>query len=261
LELTITAAREFDASAAAGASCYLLPRTLASVTWRIEAVWDSSGQRIGKWAETPNLAPILAEVAAQPNWIANGQRVMFFVEVAGGAPEGSIRFDDTHPRWRYGGNPGIRPARLVVNETYYDAFWGKELLCRPTPTSVEVNVIPHATTLFVVDWGTSPGALTKSTPIAAASSASPAQMSLAGLTPGTRYHYRLRYRTPLGLIWQTAPTRSFITLPLAAWIRRWRRRSCIAPWATGSRVSSSTTACYGCTNATRWSARFACTWG
>jgi hypothetical protein len=215
LDVVITAALQLDIDSFPGPSRYLTPRTQASAIWHIDAAWDSSGQRIAKWAETPNLSAILAEVAAQPGWIANGHRIALFLEVTGGGADRFVRFDDTHPRWINGGNEGIRPARLIVNETYHDAFWGKELLCRPKPTSVEVNVIPHAATLLAVDWGTSPANLVNTTPIVAAGPESPAQIALAGLSPATRYYYRLRYRPPISGQWQLGDTHSFVTIPPA----------------------------------------------
>ena len=214
-DVVITAALSASPDTASGAARFLLPRTVASVTWRIDAAWDSSGQREAKWAETPSLAKIVNEVLALPGWNGSPRKIGFFLEVPGLTGERCVRFDDTHPRWPFGGNEGIRPARLIINETYYDAFWGKELLCRPTPTSVEVNVIPHTTTLMIVDYGTSPGMLGSHSASVAADSATPAQILLAGLTPDTRYYYRLRFRPPASVTWQQGPVHNFLTLPLA----------------------------------------------
>jgi hypothetical protein len=104
---------------------------------------------------------------------------------------------------------------MIVNETYYDAFWGKELLCRPTPTSVEVNVIPHAPTVLIVEFGTSPGSLGSQTAAVIGDSTTPAQLLLSGLTPDTPYYYRLRFRPPASVIWQFGSVHRFVTLPLA----------------------------------------------
>ncbi len=214
LEVTITAALDFDDLVPPGAARFLLPRTTTSATWTIPAAWDSSGQRIAKWTETPDLSAIVEEVLAQPGWAAGPKVLAFFLEPAGGtSPERFVRFDDTHPRWPTGGNAGMEPVRLRVNETYHDAFWGQELLCRPTTTSVEVNVIPHLPTLLAVDWGASPGNLPNQTSIVAADPTTPAQIRIEGLSPDTRYHYRLRYRPAAGSTWETGPERTFLTLP------------------------------------------------
>lgn len=215
LDVVITAALSANPDSVPGASRFLLPRTVAQVAWHIDAAWDSSGQREAKWVETPNLWKIVQEVVAQAGWNGSPREIGLFLEVPTPGGERCVRFDDEHPRWPAGGNPGIRPAQLIVNETYYDAFWGKELLCRPTPTSVDVNVIPHTTTIMLVEFGTSPGSLTSQTPIVVGDSATPAHLRLTGLAPDTRYFYRLKFRPPNGLSWQLGPTHSFVSLPPA----------------------------------------------
>jgi len=54
----------FDPLSAVGLPRFQLPRTSSNIIWSIPAAWDSSGQRIAKYQETPNLAPLLAEVLA-----------------------------------------------------------------------------------------------------------------------------------------------------------------------------------------------------
>ncbi len=214
LEVTITAALDFDDLVPPGPARFALPRTTASVAWTIDAPWDSSGQLIAKWRETPDLSAIVEEVLAQPGWATGPKVLAFFLEPAGGAsPDRFVRFDDTHPRWPTGGNAGMEPVRLRVNETYHDAFWGQEMLCRPTTTSMEVNVIPHLPTFLHVEWGTSPGSLPNQTTVLLADSATPAQIRMEGLAPDTRYHYRLRYRPSTEATWATGPVRTFLTLP------------------------------------------------
>jgi hypothetical protein len=214
LDVTISAALSASPDSVPGAARFALPRTQTRLTWSISVPWDSSGQREVKWVETPNLARIVEEVIAQPGWNGSARKLGLFLEVDTLGGERCVRFDDTHPAWPQGGNAGVGPARLIVNETYYDAFWGKELLCRPTPTSVELNVIPHRVTLMLADYGTSPGSLGSSTPMGVGDHTLPIQLHLTGLTPDTRYYYRTRFRPPNSFVWQMGPTRSFVTLPL-----------------------------------------------
>lgn len=215
LEVTITAALAFDPGVPPGAARFGLARTQAQVQWTISAAWDSSGQLIGKWAETPDLSPLVNEVLADTAWAAGPRVLAFFLEPQGGAgADRFVRFDDTHPRWSLGGNAGMRPARLIVNETYHDAFWGKEMLCRPTPGSMTVNVIPHVPTELYVEWGASPGPLSGTTATVTADPDSPAEITLPGLAPDTRYDYRLRFRPAGGTTWDTGDTHTFLTLPV-----------------------------------------------
>ena len=215
LAVTITAAVAFDSGVPPGPARFALARTQASVVWNIPAPWDSSGQLIAKWAETPDLSAVVNEVLANPAWPTGPKVLAFFLEPTSGGAASFVRFDDTHPKWPSGGNAGIEPARLILNETDYDAFWGKEMLCRPTPASVGINVIPHRTTLMFVEWGSAPGTLDHQTTPVAADPDTPAQIVLGGLTPDTRFWYRLRYRRAEALVWQSAPLRSFVSLPEA----------------------------------------------
>ena len=82
LEVTITAALEFNPAVPPGAARLAFPRT-ASVSWQIPTAWDSSGQKIAKWVETPNLAPIVEEVMSQSDWEEGGRILFFYLEAPG----------------------------------------------------------------------------------------------------------------------------------------------------------------------------------
>jgi hypothetical protein len=192
-----------------------LQRTQEHVDWFIPSVWDSSAQRIAKYAESPDLSPIINELLAQTGWDASPHEIVLFLEATQDVTLGNvIRFDDTHPPFELGGgNAGILPARLHVNETYHDALQGRELLCRPTPTSVQVNVIPHRETTFYAEYGTSPGVFDRTTSMVTRERGEKADILLDGLTPDTRVWYRLRYQAAEEVEFRTGPTHSFVTLP------------------------------------------------
>jgi hypothetical protein len=154
LTVEISAALVLDPLATPAADRFTLPRTNAKVTWSITAAWDSSSQKIAKWEETPDLSPIVNELLDQADWDTSPLVMCFFLERVPSAGDNVVRFDDTHGQFWNGGNPSIEPARLIVAETFRDAFWGRELLCRPKPYSVEVNVIPHVDADAYVEWGT-----------------------------------------------------------------------------------------------------------
>jgi len=212
LSVSITAAKSLDPLSVTGIDRFFLPRTDASVLWNISAAWDSSGQRIAKYEETPNLAPILNELVGQKGWDGSGQSVVLFLEVVGASGNNFVRFDDLHGQWP-GGNPGVRPARLIVNETYYDAFWGKELLCRPRIGGVDVNIIPHAETDAYVEWGTDGVSFPFATSIATVPAQSAAHFAMTGLGTDLPYFYRLRFRPAGGGSYAAGEVHRFRSMP------------------------------------------------
>lgn len=214
LTVRITGARTLDPLAAGGATRFALPRTTSSVLWTIDAAWDSSGQRIAKYAQTPDLAPILNELLAQTGWNAGPRDAVLFLEVESALGDAVVRYDDTHGRYWNGGNAGIRPARLIVNETFRDGFRGKALLCRPEPTSMTVNFIPHEATEAFVEWGTDGASFPGSSGSVVVPADSAHEFTMAGLLPDTEYHYRLNVRPAGGGSFDPGPTRSFLTLPV-----------------------------------------------
>ena len=212
-DVAISGALALDPLAATGAARFALPRTGTTATWRIDEPWEHSGQRIAKWRESPDVATIVAEIMAQPGWDTGPRVVALFLEVPDPVPSAHVAFDDTHPRWQNGGNAGIAPARLVLAKTPLDAFWGRELLCRPTPRSVEVNVIPHRPAEAYVEFGASAASMPRATALVSGDSATGIQMRLHDLSPDTRYSYRLRYRFPGDAAFAAGPVRAFVSLP------------------------------------------------
>jgi hypothetical protein len=221
LTVEISAARELDPLSYSGIARFGLPRTAATVNWSIPAAWDSSGQLIAKWDETPDVSAIVNEVVAMSGWDTSPKTIAFFLELGAATGDNFIQFDDTHPRWPQGGNEGIRPARLIVNQSYYDAFWGKELLCRPGPYSMQMNIIPHKDTKAYVEWGTDGVAFPRVVPSVTIPGGTEYTFFMGeiagnpGLISNTKYYYRLRYRPVVGSpVFSMGPVRSFVTLPL-----------------------------------------------
>lgn len=214
LTVQVTAANVLDPLATSGSARFSLPRTSSAVFWTVSAAWDSSQQAIAKYAETPDLSPVLNEVLAQSGWDAGPKDVLLFLEVFSAVGDNVVRYDDTHGSFA-GGNAGIDPARLIVSESFRDAFWGKELLCRPRPTSVEVNVIPHVAAEGRVEWGTDGITFPSSTANTVIPGQTAHQFLIDGLSPDTRYYYRLQVRPAGSGAYQPGPVRSFVSLPVA----------------------------------------------
>jgi hypothetical protein len=212
LTVQITGAKSLDPLSVSGIDRFFLPRTSASILWNISAAWDSSGQRIAKYEESPDISPIVNELVAQKGWDGSGQAVVLFLEVVGATGNNFVRFDDVHGSWP-GGNPGVRPTRLIVNESYHDAFWGKELLCRPRIGGVDVNIIPHVATDAYVQWGTDGVSFPSSSAVANVAAKASANLAITGLQTDTPYFYRLRYRPSGGGAYATGQTHEFRSMP------------------------------------------------
>ena len=213
LVVSISAALDLDPFSVVGSARFALPRTTANVVWSIPAAWDSSGQRIAKYEETPNLAPIINEVIAQPGWDAGTKDIALFLELSSSFGDNVVRFDDTHSAYWNGGNAGLRAPRLRIHESYRDAFHGKEILCRPKPNSTHVNVIPHANTDAFVEWGTDGVGFPNTTTTVYIPAGAVYEFAMSGLLPDSEYFYRLNVRPAGGGAFQPGPVRSFLTLP------------------------------------------------
>ncbi len=98
--------------------------------------------------------------------------------------------------------PGARAAEITFSAT--------ELLCRPTATSVTINVVPDAEIELYYEYGTSSGDYTAQTGTTTATAGEPCNVTLGGLTANTQYFYRMQYRTP-GDSWVARPEHSFWT--------------------------------------------------
>lgn len=214
LTVEISAALDLHPLATVGAARFGLPRTSATVSWTIAAAWDSSGQQIAKYEETPDLSPIINEVLAQSGWHLGPKEILLFLELSSGFGDNIVRFDDTHGAFAGGGNAGIQPPRLRVSETFRDAFHGKELLCRPKPMSMGVNVIPHVNTDAYMEWGTDGVSFPNTSPTISIPGGNAYVFTMNGLTPDSEYFYRLRARPTGGGTFQAGPVHSFLTLPV-----------------------------------------------
>ena len=87
-----------------------------------------------------------------------------------------------------------------------------EFLGMPTGNSIVLNVGFGSDQEAFVEYGTSPGSYVGSTPVQTyPAAAGPAEITLGGLAPNTRYFYRLRHRPAGGGIFLARGERSFHT--------------------------------------------------
>jgi hypothetical protein len=106
----------------------------------------------------------------------------------------------------------IAPA-LPVGEAQASGgatFTAKELLCRPTDTSITVNVIPSSSGYVYFEYGTTSGSYSDHTNTVMLTSGTPADVVMQGLTPNTRYYYRMVSSSD-GVNWGYGDEHSFYT--------------------------------------------------
>lgn len=90
-------------------------------------------------------------------------------------------------------------------------FTAEELLGKPTDTSITINIVPASTIEYHYQYGTVPGVYTGQTENAIATGGQPHEIVISGLSPNTRYYYRMRYHVPGEQDWVQRPERSFWT--------------------------------------------------
>ena len=72
-------------------------------------------------------------------------------------------------------------------------FTGGELLGKPTDTSITINIVPASTIEYYYEYGTSSGSYTEQTSPVTATGGQPHEVVITGLSPNTRYYYRMVY--------------------------------------------------------------------
>lgn len=85
------------------------------------------------------------------------------------------------------------------------------VLGRPTATSIAASVLADAGTDIYLEYGTSSGTYSLSTPTATATGTYPVAIELSSLSGNTRYFYRARYRSAQDTTYKAEPERSFET--------------------------------------------------
>jgi hypothetical protein len=103
------------------------------------------------------------------------------------------------------------PATVVEAQASGEVtFAATELLGRPTDTSITVNVVPSANGQVYFKYGTATGVYTSQTSTAALISGTPTEVVIQGLTPNTRYYYRM-VSSENGIDWVDGDEHSFQT--------------------------------------------------
>jgi hypothetical protein len=90
-------------------------------------------------------------------------------------------------------------------------FTGKELLGRPTSTSVTINVAAERDLEVYFEYGTEAGSYAAQTPVATHAGGTPFETLLDGLASDTRYYYRMRYRAAGAEVFEAGEEHTFHT--------------------------------------------------
>ncbi len=83
-----------------------------------------------------------------------------------------------------------------VNAAATITFTGGELLGKPTDTSIAINIVPATTIEYHYQYGATSGVYTGETANVTATGGQPHEVTIEGLTPNTRYFYRMQYHAP-----------------------------------------------------------------
>jgi uncharacterized protein (TIGR03437 family) len=88
---------------------------------------------------------------------------------------------------------------------------GQEMLGQVSPSCININVAFDQDMQVYVQYGNASGAYTATTSSQTASAKVPLNIPLTGLTPNTRYYYRLQYRAPSNAAFTARPEHTFVT--------------------------------------------------
>ena len=87
----------------------------------------------------------------------------------------------------------------------------REMVARPTDRAATILIFPDSAVTAYCEFGTAPGAYTRSTSEVQCPAGTPQSFLLEGLDAGTRYFYRLRFRPAGAAQFDAAAERSFRT--------------------------------------------------
>lgn len=127
----------------------------------------------------------------------------------------TITASDTHSTsttYPGSGSLGYVVSSSLTNATIVNA----EHLSMPSDQGITINAVAASAQEAFVEYGTSPGAYTNTTPVTAFTTSGvnnvyPVAITLSGLQQNTRYYYRLRHRNVGGTLFNARGERSFHT--------------------------------------------------
>ena len=194
----------------------LLPRTQAEVAWTHERDWPNGAQEnpcAPLWRYSPNIAPVINEIVARADWGSDPNNVTLAIIIEGAHCSNGTYLDllDYNVSQELDCPGRITAPQLELFRTQRATFVGKELLGRPTDTSVTVNAVPLKPMQAFFEYGPHEGAFTTQTETLQTAGDIPLETLIDGLQPNTRYDYRIRYCPPGDTKFLAGPRRTFTT--------------------------------------------------
>ncbi len=107
--------------------------------------------------------------------------------------------------------PAINLILVLSITTKAQTLWHKEYLGKPTNTSIAVQLMFLDSAEISVQYGTSSGVYPNQTSWQVFGDSSSAEIVISGLTPDTKYYYRVLYRHPSTTVTTTRPEFTFHT--------------------------------------------------
>jgi hypothetical protein len=193
-----------------------LPKTEAATNWVISSNWPDPGEESPHHTPllryTPDIAPIINEIVGRPGWGSSpeGKTLGIVIEDDDSAGFNFLTMEDYNDPWPDRCFGPIGP-RLELYRTVRSTFVGRELLGRPTADSITLNAMSLLTLETFVEYGTTSGVYTDSTPVQSHTGGLPFEVTLDDLSANTEYYYRLCCRRPGDASFEPGPERRFHT--------------------------------------------------
>ena len=102
-------------------------------------------------------------------------------------------------------------AQVTFPSINTSPWLGQELLGRVEDKSINVNLVLDKDTQVYLEYGTTAGSYTSTTPTQTAQANTPLDIPLTNLQPNTRHYYRVQYAAPGSSAFTARPERTFIT--------------------------------------------------
>ena len=192
-----------------------LPKTTATAEWQLTSNWPGSAEVSGcdpLERHSPDVAPIINEILSRPNWGSGpeGKTLALVIEDDGCPDSNFLTLEDYRQVACLGWTDTLAPT-LELYRTVRSTFIGPELLGRPTDESVTVNALSLLTLEAYFEFGPGSGTYADQTSTNVYPAQSPIEVVMDGLSPNTRYFYRIRYRRPGEPEFAAGPEHSFHT--------------------------------------------------
>ena len=159
----------------------MFTRTGNYSSWTPAETWELNDSYVYFNYYSPDISGVVNEILSRPSW--NNETLGIFVD--------DINTDTSSNNTLLA---NLSATGLELYTTVKDTFNQREYLSRPTNTSITISLFSVMDTESYVEYGTSPGTYTMTTPVLTVAEDEPIEHVLTGLQPDTAYFYRVRAR-------------------------------------------------------------------